>query len=252
MAMLEDVWSFPPTHLEMPKNVIHVWRASLDAPMCHMGRVMWALSDAEHARAGQYRFERDRRRFAAGRGLLRTILGRYLAVSPHRLQFCYGVTGKPALSATQARQGLEFSVSHSRGLILYAVTCNGRIGIDIENVRTIQDTDHMAKRIFSPREYGVFRALPLEQRPAALLCGWTRKEAYLKACGEGLARSLNQVDVSLAPFEPARRLRIHGDAQASSRWSVQELAPAPGYAAALASEGVDVPLVSCWQWPEWL
>jgi 4'-phosphopantetheinyl transferase len=252
MAALEEVWNFPPTHLETPSNMIHVWRASLDPPMAYVERLMRVLSDAEHVRAREFYFQRDRTRFIAGRGLLRIILARYLAISPSRLQLYHSVAGKPALSASQARQGIDFSVSHSRGLILYAVTCNAKVGIDIERVRTITNADHVAKHIFSLREYAVFRALPPEQRQAAFFCGWTRKEAYLKACGEGLSRSLNQIDVSLPPFEPARPLSVHADPQASSRWSLKELAPAPGYVAALASEGDSVRRLSCLQWPEWL
>jgi 4'-phosphopantetheinyl transferase len=251
-AVLEPVWNFPPTHLAAPSNMIHVWRASLDSPAQYVEPLMCVLSDAEHIRARHFYFERDRKRFIAGRGLLRIILGRYLAISPDRLQLYYGVAGKPALSASQARQGIEFSLSHSRGLILYAVTCNRRIGIDVEHARTIANTDHIAKRIFAPREYAVFRALPLEERQAAFFRGWTRKEAYLKACGEGLSRGLDRIDVSSAPFEPARRLGIQGDPQAASPWSLQELAPAPGYVAAVASEGENAPPLSCLQWPEWL
>ena len=252
MAVLEQVWNSPPTYLGAPSNMIHVWRASLDPPVRYVERLMCVLSDAEHVRAGQFYFERDRKRFITGRALLRIILGRYLAMSPDRLQLDYGVAGKPALSASQARQGIEFSVSHSHGLILYAVTYNGRIGIDVERVRPIPNTDHIAERIFSLREYAVFRALPLEQRQAAFFCAWTRKEAYLKACGAGLSRELDRIDVSLAPFEPARRVCVHGDPQAPSHWSLQELAPAPGYVAAVASEGKSGPPLSCLQWPEWL
>jgi 4'-phosphopantetheinyl transferase len=232
--------------------VIHVWRASLDPPLRHAERLMRALSDAEHIRAGQFCFERERKRFITGRGLLRIILGRYLATSPDHLQLRQSAAGKPALAACHARQGIEFSVSHSRGLVLYAVTCNARVGIDMEYVRTIPNTGHIAERIFSLRENAVFRALPLEQRRAAFFWGWTRKEAYLKACGEGLSRPLNQIDVSLAPFEPARPLSIQGAPQAPSGWSLRELAPAPGYVAALASEGDNVPRLTCFQWPEWL
>jgi 4'-phosphopantetheinyl transferase len=252
MVMPEEVWNFPPTNLEAPSQLIHVWRASLDPPMGYVERLMRVLSDAELVRARRFCFERDCKRFIVGRGLLRIILGRYLAISPGRLQLHYSVAGKPTVSAAQAGQGIEFSVSHSRGLILCAVTSNRKIGIDIERVRTVPNCDHIAKHILSLREYAVFRALPPTQRQRAFLCAWTRKEAYLKARGEGLSRSLNEVDVSLAPFEPARQLSIQRESQALCRWSLQELAPAPGYIAALASEGDDAPPVSCLQWPQWL
>jgi 4'-phosphopantetheinyl transferase len=143
-------------------------------------------------------------------------------------------------------------VSHSRGLILYALTRNKKIGIDIERVRTIPNTDRIAKQIFSLREHAAFRALPPEQRQAAFFRNWTQKEAYLKACGHGLSMSLDQIDVSLAPFEPTPPPSIPDNPHASSRWSLQEFVPAPGYVAALANEGDQAPPLTCLQWPEWL
>jgi 4'-phosphopantetheinyl transferase len=251
MAMPEEAWDFPPAHDEVPGDVIHLWRASLDPPLFHVERLMRVLSDEEHIRAGRLCFERDRKRFIVGRGLLRVILGRYLEIPPGRLEIRCSSAGKPALCASQSR-GIEFSLSHSSGLILYALTSNRRIGIDIERVRAVPDTDGIAARIFSPREYGVFRALPRERRVAALFHSWTRKEAYLKACGKGLSSSLDRIDVSLEPFEPAHRLIIQGDPEAPSRWSLRAVVPAPGYVAALASEGDKMRLVRQSQWPGWL
>ena len=252
MAVPEEAWDFPPSHVEEPCNAIDVWRASLNPPMCHVERLTGLLSDAEHVRAAQFYFERDRSRFITRRGVLRIILGRYLAVRPDRVELCQDAAGKPALAPPWASAGLEISLSHSRGLGLCAVTLDRRVGIDIERVRTVRNADEVAGRVFSLREYATFLALPREQRQAAFFCGWTRKEAYLKACGEGLSRPLDQVDVSLVPFEPARPLSVQGDLQAASRWSLLQLAPAPGYMAALASEGANVPPLRCLQWPEWL
>ena len=251
MAPREETWDFPTPHLQTPRGVIHVWRASLDSPTRHVERSLRVLSDAEHSRAAQFCFERDRRRFVAGRGLVRMILGSYLTIPPDRLQFHSGGTGKPALPASQGG-GMEFSVSHSRGLILCAVTCAQRIGIDVERIRTVPSTACMAGRVLSPREHAVFRSLAHEQRQTAFFRGWTRKEAYLKACGEGLSRSMDRIDVSLPPFEPARRLTVDGDPRACSRWWLRDLAPAPGYMAALACEGDRVLPMTCMQWPEWL
>jgi 4'-phosphopantetheinyl transferase len=250
MAPREEAWDFPTTHPETPHGVIHVWRASLDPPTRHVERLMRVLSNAEHSRAAQFCFERDRRRFIAGRGLVRMILGSYLTIPPDRLQLLPGMRGKPALPASQG-SGMEFSVSHSHGLILCAVTCDRRIGIDLERIRAVPNTARMAERVLSPREFAVFRALPGEQRQAAFFVGWTRKEAYLKACAEGLSGPLDRIDVSLPPFEPARWLTNDGDPRASSRWWLRDLAPAPGYAAALATEGDQLPPMTCTQWPEW-
>ncbi len=144
--------------------------------------------------------------------------------------------------------GIEFNVAHSHALALYAVTRNRKIGIDLERVRPILEAEHIAERIFSPRENAVFRAIPPSQRQRAFFHGWTRKEAYLKACGDGLARALPRIDVSLAPSETARPLEIEGDPQEAGRWSLQELRVDPGYVAALAVEGDNLHC-EYWQWP---
>ncbi len=251
MAPREQAWDLPAPRPRIPRGVVHVWRASLDPPARHLEGLLRVLSDAERRRAAQFCFERDRRWFIAGRGVVRMILGSYLAILPDRLTFHAGGTGKPALSASQGA-GIEFSVSHSRGLILCAVTRDQRIGVDVERIRTLSRMACTAGQVLTPREHAVFQALAHEQRRAALFRGWTRKEAYLKACGEGLSRSPDRVDVSLPPFEPARRLTVDGDPGASSRWSIRDLAPAPGYVGALANEGDQVLPVTCVQWPKWL
>jgi 4'-phosphopantetheinyl transferase len=250
-AVREAEWDPPPIHLVPPRGTVHVWRASLDPPAHHVERLHDVLSGSERIRAGEFVFERDRTRSIAARGLLRVILGRYLPIPPDGLRFDSGATGKPVLSASQGR-GIEFSVSHSHGLVLYAVTCDRRIGIDMERVRGVANWADVPGQVFSPREHAVFRALPLDQQRAAFFRAWTRKEACAKAWGQGLSCPLGRIDVSLAPFEPGRPLSIDGDSKASTQWSLQDLAPAPGYVAALATEGDDVLPMSCMQWPVWL
>jgi 4'-phosphopantetheinyl transferase len=223
----------------------------LDPPAHHVEPLHDVLSESERVRAGQFYFQRDRRRSVVARGLLRVILGRYLAIPPDHLRFHCGVTGKPVLSVSHSR-GIEFSVSHSHGLVLYAVTCDRRIGIDIERVRAVANWAGAPGRVFSPREYAAFRALPPDQQRAAFFRAWTRKEACSKAWGQGLSCPLGRIEVSLAPFVPGRALSVHGDPQASARWSLQDVAPAPGYVAAVATEGRDVLPLSCMQWPVWL
>jgi 4'-phosphopantetheinyl transferase len=123
------------------------------------------------------------------------------------------------------------------------------VGIDLEYIRSDLQVEQLAERFFSRREIATLRTLPPEvQRQAFFLC-WTRKEAYLKARGEGLSLPLDQFDVSLIPGEPAALLSTQRDPYEVSRWSLQELTPAPGYAAALAVEGHGWGL-ACWQWPD--
>lgn len=176
-----------------------------------------------------------------GRGVLRDILGRYLQIKPSQVQFRYGQYGKPALvEAAETSTRLEFNLSHSGPLALYAVTPTQPVGIDLEAIRPLTDMEEIAHRFFAPSEYKTLLALPDEQRLLAFFNGWTRKEAYIKALGTGLSHPLHTFKVSLVPGQPASLLDVEGDPQATGRWSVLAFTPAAGYVAALsiAQQGV--------------
>jgi 4'-phosphopantetheinyl transferase len=239
------LWQPAPTDLVLSSRDVHVWRASLEQPEALIQQLAQTLSEDERTRASRFYFERDRKHFIVGRGLLRTILGCYLSLEPTQLQFCYGSRGKPALANMGDSDTLQFNLSHSHGLVLYAVTRDRKIGIDLEQIRPTSDVEKLAERFFSPREHAAIRSLPSSQKQEAFFHAWTCKEAYLKAIGEGLA-GLEQVEVSLVPGEPVRLLSTGEDSPASSRWSVQVLTPAPDYIAALAVEGQGWTL-ACWE-----
>ena len=144
---------------------------------------------------------------------------------------------------------IRFNMSHSHGVALYAVTRDREVGIDVEFIRRDLEVEQIAERFFSPRETATLRALPTALREHAFFLCWTRKEAYIKARGEGLSLPLDQFDVSLIPGGPAALLSAHPDSSEALRWSLQELPLASGYVAALALEGRGGP-VSCWQWAQ--
>lgn len=240
-------WRLPPPNLVLPGEV-HVWRASLEQPSERVHELVQTLSYDEMGRAERFRFRRDRRRFIVGRGVLRAILGWYLHIDPHQVRFRYGERGKPYLVDESGSATLRFNLAHSHEMALYAFTHGREIGIDLEYTRPLSDADEIAARFFSVRENAVFRSAPKSQELEVFYNCWTRKEAYLKATGEGLARPLNQFDVSLAPGEPAGLLHVEGDLEEATRWSIQALTPGPGYVAAVAAEGRDWCLVR-WQWP---
>ena len=176
------------------------------------------------------------------------LLGGYLGQDPPHLRFTYGLHGKPALATDTGRAALRFNVSHSHGLALYAITGGREVGVDVERIRPEIAQEKIAERFFFSREVTVLRALPpLLQAPAFFAC-WTRKEAYMKAKGDGLALPLDQFEVSLAPGEPAALLRTAWDPQEAACWALQDLAPAPGYRAAVAVAGHDWHL-TCWDGP---
>jgi 4'-phosphopantetheinyl transferase len=249
MTTLDHLWLPPPVNLALPSDEVHVWRASLDQPASRVQSLQHTLTTDELSQAGRFYFQKDRQHFIVARGLLRAILSRYLDVEPGQLRFCYSDYGKPSLAPPSGPKTLNFNLSHSDRLVLYAVTRGREIGIDLERVRPVPEAEQIAERFFSAEENAVFRTLPARLKQEAFFTCWTRKEAYIKARGEGLSLPLDQFDVSLVPGEPAMLLSTRGDPQEAARWSLRELMPGPGYVAAIAVEGHDWRL-ACWQFPE--
>jgi len=235
-------WKSGLSEFTLADEEIHIWRVDLDLPMIGFQQLHQSLSVDEKVRAERFHFERDRRRFIVGRGNLRTMLGCYLNVEPSGVQFCYGKNGKPAPAEPLGKGNILFNVSNSEGLALYAFVRDHEIGVDIERIRDIPGMDQIAERFFTAGEKTVFRSLPEGKKSEAFFNCWTRKEAFIKAKGEGLGFSLDQFEVSLAPGERAALIWSNGDPQETSRWSLRELDVGPGFAAALAVDGQDLVL----------
>ena len=232
-----DIFEIPSQKiLSLPSDEVHVWRVFFDREKSHLNDLAQTLSEDEWLKAERFYFQKDRRRFVVTHGILRNILGRYLKIEPKRLKFSYGSHGKPAIGGVTDGHSLCFNMSHSHGLALFAFTCGRKVGVDVEYVRPMADAEEIAQRFFSPRENAVFRAVPAGKKLEAFFNCWTRKEAFLKAIGNGLSRSLDSFEVSLAPGEPAQLLCVGGDPLEASRWRLRELAPAHGYAGALVVE----------------
>lgn len=236
MTVIEYPWDKPPARLNLTTDEVHVWHAELDP---WVERVRWLtqiLSPDERATAERFCFPKDRQHFIASRGLLRVILSRYLELAPHHLKFSYGRWGKPALACHERESRICFNLSHFHGAALYAVTRDRSVGVDLEQMRPLPDIEQLAKRFFSQREFAVIDSLSPAHKQVAFFKGWTRKEAYLKATGEGLS-GLEQVELSVAPGDPATLLRIGSSPGATEQWSMHEPAVAPGYVAAIVVAG---------------
>jgi 4'-phosphopantetheinyl transferase len=246
---MEHVWEPRPTAPALADDEVHVWRAWLDRSAEHLQELTTLLSDEERARAERFHFERHRRRFVAARGLLRVLLGDYLKMDARRVEFHYGAAGKPRLVPDNEPPPLHFNVTHSGELGLFAFCRTYDLGIDVEQVRPYPHAEQIAERFFSPRESALLQTLPSEERYVAFFNAWTRKEALLKATGKGLSFGLDRVEVTLAPGEPARFVRLDGDAGQADGWALWSLTPVPGYVAAVALTTKDSRL-SCWYWPE--
>ena len=196
------------------------------------------LGKEELERAARFRFEQDRHRYIYGRGLLRELAAAYLGTKPNALHFLHASGGKPSLAPDAAGRQLGFNLSHSGARLLLGFGWNRQIGVDVELVRHDVETRQIGERYFSQEEQkALFSLTPAAQIPAFFRC-WTRKEAYVKAVGEGLSLPLSQFDVSLLPGEPATLLATRPDAGEASRWTLRNLDLGPEYAAAVAVERV--------------
>lgn len=220
-------WETPVRWPRLRDDEIHVWCVELDEA-ADAAALAACLSAAERERADGLPSSTHRRRFVVARATLRQLLGRYLGQEPGAVVFARGAHGKPFLP----QGGLRFNVSHTQGLVLYAIASTREVGVDVEWMRPQVAHERIAARFFSPEEQEVLAQVPAEERRAAFYHIWTRKEAYLKARGDGLAAGLGTFAVSLE----AEALLRSGEGEC---WKLIAWEPAAGYVAALCGAGVD-------------
>jgi 4'-phosphopantetheinyl transferase len=231
--------------LALPEDEVQLWRADLDAIGGDESRWQAVLSSDERDRASRFRFSRDRQRFVASRALLRIILAGYLAADPEKIDFSYSKREKPGLSPAHAGANIRFNLSHSGGNALFAFTRQREIGVDVEQLRRDSDLEAIARRFFSVNEQLQLTALPPEERVEAFFRCWTRKEAYIKAIGDGLALPLSQFDVSIAASKGSALLATRPDASEVRLWHLREVPGGPDFIAALCVRGED------WKLNDW-
>ena len=247
METPNHLWSPAPKNLKFADNEVHVWRAQLELPSSQVQRLRGILTDDELDRANRFTFEIDQQRFIAARGILRSILSRYITIYSGLLRFYYNQYGKPFLAPEFSSYPLKFNLSHSGSLALYAITRNMEIGVDVERVRSDFEYEEIAKRFFSVNEVAILRTIPTEKKLEAFYNCWTRKEAYIKAHGKGLSLPLDSFDVSFAPWEPPMLLITKDEPKERSLWTLLDLKPGPGYMGALAVKGIGCKF-RYWEW----
>jgi 4'-phosphopantetheinyl transferase len=214
---------------------VHIWQADLGLAEDDICKSATLLSEEEMSRALRFHFRRDRNRFIAAHGILRTLLGSYLQVEPSELTFDYGIKEKPSLSHPWSVSGLNFNISHSQNSCLIAVTRNRAIGVDVEYFRDIADLDSISELNFHPNERAALLTIARTDRQGAFFRCWTRKEAFIKAIGQGLSHPLDRFHVSLVEGERDRICPIeHG---LGPDWSIWDVPVEPNAAAAVAVDG---------------
>lgn len=243
----QEPWPLAPEHLVIDYGAVHVWRADLNQECDRVMKLWNRLAPDEQKKANRFYFKSDRVHFIVARGALRDILSHYLDVSPQSIEFSYGPFGKPDLMGRAAGSHLRFNVSHSNGIAVYAIARNREIGVDLELIREEPALLDIAERFFSPLEILALREIPRERQSVAFFNCWTRKEAYVKALGDGIPYGMDRFTVSLAPGETAAFRSSEDDPEDVGNWLLMELPVVQGYASALV---VRRPVfgVNFWRW----
>jgi 4'-phosphopantetheinyl transferase len=216
---------------ELRPGVVHLWQRRVHASGAEVSACYRLLSSEEQERARRFLVERARNEFVLTRGTLRSLLARYLGSTPQEVRFRYAVRGKPAL---EGGSDLSFNVSHTDGLALMAFVKRRAIGVDVENLDRKIEAERLAERFFSERERQALRPLRRDELQAAFFRCWTRKEAYIKAKGDGLSLPLHQFDVSIAECDRDALLATQPDPTEAARWTVCDVPMGSGYVAAVA------------------
>ena len=216
---------------ELAPGVVHLWQRRLTASAPEITECYGLLSDEEKERAMRFRVDRPRIDFVLTRATLRQLLAQYLRTSPQQVCFRYAAHGKPALVGESE---LCFNVSHTEGLALMGFAQRRAVGVDVENLGRKTEVERLAKRFFSERENEALKQLCGDELQAAFFRCWTRKEAYIKAKGDGLSLPLDQFDVSIIADDRDALLATRPDPAEAARWTIRDVAVGAGYAAAVA------------------
>jgi 4'-phosphopantetheinyl transferase len=228
------VWQKPDNFISLSSSDVDIWCVKLHSLSAHVQDLAGILSSEEKNRFEKFRFDRDKLRSVASRGMLRLILSAYLEQPPAQIEVISGPQGKPALFHQGKRHSIQFNVSHSHETVLYGITRIGEIGVDIEKVRDVPDFEKIIGRFFSPRERAAFDVLPPTQRKRAFFTCWSRKEAFMKARSDGFSLPLDQFDVSILPDQPAALLSTSWDPLEVDGWLLSDIRLDADHAAAMA------------------
>jgi 4'-phosphopantetheinyl transferase len=219
-------WTLPDNPLQLPAgNEVHVWRVEHNAQQANAPKLREVLAAEEREHADRFHFEADRHSYTVTRGILRTLLGKYLQLAPEALILTAGPFGKPGLSESQNEKRIAFNVSHSGHYSLLVFGIDVQLGVDVEHVRTRNNIVELAEAIFSPGQYATFMSVSNSDRDRAFFRAWTRKEAFVKGIGEGLSIPLDNVEID-----------------GTKEWSLHDIHVHDDYAAALAVKAQNIDL----------
>ncbi len=220
--------------MDLERDELHIWHISLIQSQDTIETLASHLDENEWAKADKFRFETERLNYVISHGARREILAKYLECLPNVIKFKENYYGKPFLRENKKR--IYFNLSHSHEIALLAVAKKRRIGVDIEAIRKNFDEINIAEQFFSTSEIETLQSLPRNLRTKAFFDCWTRKEAFIKAVGQGLSYPLKEFSVAFSPFERARLISLENTFLKTENWQIIELNIADDYASAAAIE----------------
>lgn len=241
------MWLAPDRWPGLAPDEVQLWFASLEVNSSRLVELTAYLNGAERARAARFVFDKHRRRWAAGRGLLRELLGRYLDATPSSFVFDFGPLGKPYLRRSEGRPRLQFNYSDADGMALFGFALDGELGVDLESLAREVKYREIARRHFHAAEIALLERQDDTRAHAGFLACWTRKEAFGKARGVGIRYPLDGVALYGADMQDVMTVEEPG---AQTRWHVTQLHPAPDYVGAVVYEG-DERRLRCFNYPKW-
>lgn len=239
-----------PSSPDLQGGTVHLWSLDLNLPAPRVEALARLLTAEERQRAERFRFPKHRRRFLVRRARLRQLVAAYQGMPQPRLAFEYGPKGKPSLPRhldDHPDGPLAFNLSDSEDLAVVALARGGPLGVDVEVLREMPEALSISKSFFAAPERDVLASVPETQRDQTFFNCWTRKEAYLKATGDGLSVALDRFTVTLHPDSECRFEAIDGDPEVAARWTLIAFAPREGAVGALASERRDLSIGACFR-----
>lgn len=242
-----DTWRTSPAEVSASFEHVDLWRVHLEIPDAGCKSLRDILAEDENARADRFHFKTHRDKFLVGHAALREILSRYLSLPAKSISFCNNEYGKPEIEKRLNPNNLQFNLSHSGDWALIAVTIGRRVGVDVEQIRPDVECLSLARSYFSKSEYQSL--LPLEEKACrrSFFACWTRKEAFIKAIGEGLSFPLSEFSVTISPDDPPALEVIENSAYSISDWTFATCSPGQEYFGTVVYEKTPC-TVNYWDW----
>ena len=216
-----------------PDGKVHLWQTFTTDWLSRIEALQDLLSSIEIDRAGRFHFKRDGLRYIVAHGLLRMPISRYLDIPADRIEFRSGPFGKPELQGYHGAPAFSFNISHSHELSVFAFSSYQRLGVDVEYIRSMPDFEEIVGRFFHPKKRAALRSFSLHERQTAFFDCWTRKEAFVKATGAGLYRSLDSFAVPMGSGNERDFLTLNEGAATDKQWTFLPLRPARQYTGAV-------------------